>query len=103
MKQQKWASRPKCGINIPSGVNKAGETEESTIMGESNTASTNTAKNYSGITALLWMALFLHTSYSPTKTAERALRYNHILLHQIIITDRYKRRSFYHNRISFAH
>jgi hypothetical protein len=83
-------------------------------MGKSNTASTNTAKNNSGITALLWMALFLHISYSPTKTAEKALRYNHILLHQIIITDRFvrakapagerhERRYFYHNRISFAH
>jgi hypothetical protein len=53
-------------------------------MGKSNTASTNTEKNNSGITALLRIALFLHTSYSPIKTAERALRYNHILLHRII-------------------
>ena len=53
MKQQKWASRPKGGIYIPSGVKKSGETAESTIMGESITASTNTEKNNSGITALL--------------------------------------------------
>lgn len=102
IKQPKWASGPKGGMNIPSGVNKAGQTAERTIMGKSNTASTNTEKNNSGITALLWMALFLHISYSPTKTAEKALRYNHILLHQII-TGRYKRWYFYHNRISFAH
>ena len=44
MKQQKWASGPKCGINNPSRVKKSGETAESTIMGDSNTASTNTAE-----------------------------------------------------------
>ena len=87
MKQQKWASWLKGGIYNPILVIKSGHRGERTIIGNRNIASTNTEKNNNGITALLFIILFLVMSYSPIKTAENALRYNHILLHQIKQSD----------------